>query len=144
MKALSKILLASLLTIAFLSPAMADEKMMDKKAQDCEGGATVKLGQMGTVDEAALQKHIDVMKLQMKNIRHGRGSHGSRKLALKKHLSEMEAAVQEMNDQKYAAGCKDVMSDASVKTRVEVMEKRMDMMQQMMKQMIENLAEQTK
>jgi len=110
----------------------------------CDGGVTVKLGQMGTVNETVILKHIDKMEQQMKNVRHGRGSHVSRKKALKQHLSEMQVALQEIHDQKYAAGCKSAMGDASVEMRVEVMEKRMDMMQQMMKQMVENLSEQVK
>ena len=141
MNALTRILFASLVatgvTTAFLLPAMAEEN----RKNGCDDNVTVKLGQMGTVDEEALQKHIDKMEQQMKNLRHGRGSHVSRKYALKQHLSVMRVAVQEIHDEKYAAGCKDSMSDASVETRIKVMEKRMDMMQQMMKQMVEHLSE---
>lgn len=141
MKTLPKKLLISVLalgmTISILSTAIAEEK----KNPDCDAGATVKLGQMGTVNEESLLKHIEKMKLEMKKVRHGRGSHLSRTKALKDHLSEMQVAVQEIHDQKYADGCKDTRSDASDSTRIEVMEKRMDMMQQMMKQIVEHLSE---
>jgi len=138
MKMFSKYLLPPLMTLALINPALAE---VDHH-RGCDNEATVELGKMGMVDEAALQTHIDKVKAQMKKVRHARGSHVSQKLELKRHLSEMQAAMQELHNQMYAEGCEHAMHGASVETRLEVMEKRMGMMQQMMGQMIEHLSEQ--
>ena len=139
MNAFSKYLLAPVLvTLALTAPAMAE----GDHHRVCNNDATVELGKMGTVNEEALQRHIDKVKAQMKKVRHARGSHMSQKLELKRHLSEMQDAMQELHNQMYAEGCENAMHGASVETRLEVMENRMGMMQQMMEQMIEHMSEQ--
>jgi len=138
MKIFSKYLLASVLTFSFLTPAMA----VEEQHRVCDSDATVELGKMGMVNEAALQEHIDKVKAQMKKVRHGRGSHFSQKQELRKHLSEMKSAMQELHNQMYAGGCKESLHGASLETRIEVMEKYMGMQQQMIEQLLEHLSEQ--
>lgn len=138
MNKFSKYLLAPVVTLALITPAMAE----GDRHRGCDNEATVELGKMGNVNEEALQQHIDKVKEQMKKVRHARGSHVSQKLELKRHLSQMQAAMQALHDQMYAEGCENAMHGASVEARLEVMEKRMDMMRQMMGQMIEHMSEQ--
>lgn len=139
MNTMRKQLLASVVSMALLSPVMAAEN----HHSDCNSGSTVGIGKMGMVNEASLQAHIDKVKAQMKKVRHARGSHVSQKLELKRHLSDMQAAMQELHDQMYAEGCEASIHGASLETRIEVMEKRMGMMQQMMEQTIDHLSEQS-
>lgn len=131
-------LLATIMALALITPAMAE----GDHHRACDSEATVDLGKMGEMSEKVLQQHIDKAKDQMKRVRHARGSHVSQKLELKRHLSDMQAAMQELHNQMYAAGCEEAMHGASVETRVDVMEKRMGMMQQMIEQMIEHMSEQ--
>ena len=138
MKNIRKYLMASVLTLTFMSPAIAEEK----QHRVCDSSATVELGKMGMVNEEVLIEHMAKVKDQMKNVRHARGSHVSQKRELKKHLSEMQAAMQTLHDQMYASGCEGAIHGASLEVRVEVMEKHMGMMQQMMEQLLEHLSEQ--
>lgn len=138
MNKFSKYLLAPVMTLALIAPAMAE----GEHHRGCDNDAAIELGKMGKVNEETLQQHIDKVKAQLKKVRHARGSHVSQKTELKRHLREMQAAMQELHNQMYAGGCENAMHGASVETRLEVMEKRMGMMQQMMRQIIEHMSEQ--
>ena len=118
MSTLYKHLFASLMAMVLISPAMAE----GDHHRGCDSDATVELRKMGMVNEEALQQHIDKVKTQMKKVRHARGSHVSQKMELKRHLSDMQSAMQELHNQMYADGCEGAMHGASVDTRVEVME----------------------
>lgn len=98
MNTVHKQLLASAISLTLLTPVMAAENHHD----DCNSDSTVALEKMGKVNEASLQMHIDKVKDQMKKVRHARGSHASQKLELKRHLLDMQAAMQELHDQMYA------------------------------------------
>ena len=139
MNTIHKHLLASVISIAFLSPVMADETHQN----GCEN-ATVKLGSMGVVNEQALQEHIDKLNEQMTRVRHAGSSQLTKNKELKQHIEDMQAAMQELHNQMYAGGCKEAIHGASMETRVEVMEKRIGMMQQMMEQLVNHMSEQTK
>jgi septal ring factor EnvC (AmiA/AmiB activator) len=131
MNTIHKHLLASVIAIAVISPAMADKNQNN----DCDN-TKLETRLMGKVDEATLQKHIDKLTQQMKRIRHGRGSITSQKKELRRHASDMQTAMQELHNQMYAGGCKGALHGASLKTRVEEMEKRVAIQQQLMEQMI--------
>lgn len=131
-------LLALMVTTMFsLQPAMAEEA----GHRTCNGSATVEAGKMGMVDEAALQAHIDNVKEQLKTLRSSGGVRHLRKEELRRHLSNMQAAMEELHNQMYAEGCEEARHGASVEVRVEVMETRMNMLQQMMEQLIEHMSE---
>lgn len=120
MKTTNRNLLALMvITLFSVSPVLAQEA----DHRSCNSDAMVKAGKMGMVDEAALQAHIDKVKKEMKRARHAK----ARKRVLKKHLSNMHAAMQELHNQMYAGGCEEAMHDASIETRVEVLETRMNM-----------------
>ena len=140
MNLIHKHLLASVMSIALLSPAMADET----HHQGCKDEATVKLGSMGVVNEKALQDHIDKMNEQMNKVRHAGSTRLGQDKELKQHMADMQAAMQELHNQMYAGGCEGAIHGASMETRVEVMEKRLGMMQQMMEQMMGHMAAQPK
>ena len=138
MKKFRKYLLLSIIAVVPISNALADEE----RHQVCDSDTMIELGKMGMVNEEALLDHIAKVKEQMKSVRHARGSHVSQKRELKKHLSEMQSAMQELHNQMYAGGCGEAIHGASLETRVEVMEKHMGMLRQMMAQMLEHFSEQ--
>lgn len=88
-------------TMFFLQPTMAEEA----GHRTCNGSATVEAGKMGMVDEAALQAHIDKVKDQMKAVSSTGGARHLRKEELRRHLSNMQAAMAELHNQMYAEGC---------------------------------------
>lgn len=137
LKTINKYLLASVITVVLASPAIA----MEMEHDSCGDKATVQVRKMGMMNEEALQIHMDKVKQQLKKVRHARGSQKTQKRELRMHLSEMKSAMQELHNQMYVGGCKTSMHGASADVRIEVMEKRLDMMQQMMEQMIEHLSE---
>lgn len=138
MKQVHKHLLASVLTLAFLSPAMAEEH----QHVVCDENAKIEVDNMGMVNEAALQKHIDKMQVQLTKVRHARGSHVSKKRELKQHIADMQEAMKELHKEMYIGGCKESMHGAPLETRVNMMQKRIDAMQKMVDQLVEHLAEQ--
>lgn len=133
-------LLVNILTITYLSSALAE----GEKPSDCVSNAKVEVGAMGMVDEVILQKHIDKMQGQLKRVRHARGSRLSQKTEMKQHISDMQAAMQELHKEMYVGGCKESMHGAPVEVRVEMIQKRMDAMQKLLDQLLEHIAEQEK
>jgi len=138
MNAIYKYLVALVMMTFVVYPVLAEED----NHHGCSGDATVEAGQMGLVDEETLQAHIDKVKVQMGNVHRARAFHGSHKIELKQHLSQMQSAMQALHDQMYAEGCNGAKNAASIESRVEVIEKRMKMMQEMMQQVIDHMSEQ--
>jgi len=95
---------------------------------------------MGMVDEEVLLAHIDKVKEQLKKVRASK-FHDNQKLELKQHLLNMQEAMEELHNQMYADGCKEARHGASVETRVDVLEKQVNMVQEMMQQVIDHMAE---
>lgn len=132
MNTIQKHLMASVISIALISPAMADSTaIVDKNhSSDCIEDATLDLRKMGLVNEITIQKHIVKTKQQMKWIHHGRGSLTAQKKKQRRHLSEMRGALQELHNQMYASGCTGAHHGTSIDSRVKVMEERMGMQRQ--------------
>ncbi len=137
MKAINKYLLASVISVVLASPAIAMEMGHDS----CGDKLAVQVGSMGMMNEELLQQHMDKVTQQMKKVRNSSGSQRAKKRELNVHLSEMKAGMQALHEQMYIEGCKASMHGATAEVRLEVMGKRLDMMQKMMEQMIENLSE---
>jgi len=113
--------------------------------RSCEGKTMVSVGEMGIVNEELLQQHIDKVKEQMRRIRYLSGPQVDlRKREMKRHLSEMQMAMQQLHNLMYVGGCGDALHGASTDVRLQVVEKRLDAMQQMMEQMIDHISEQEK
>lgn len=137
MKTIYKYLLVLMMS-ASVPLAMAEED----HHRNCRDEASVEIDEMGVVNEEALQTHIDRVKEQMRNVHNTSGPRGAKKRELKKHLTEMQVAMQALHDQMYEEGCNAAKHGVSVEARVDVLEKRINMMRQMMDQLIENISEQ--
>jgi chaperonin cofactor prefoldin len=140
MKTINMHILALVITGIFTSPAMATEA----GHESCNDEALIHVDDMGMINEESLRNHMDKVKEQLQKVRHARGSHLSQRLELKRHLSDMKDAMQEIHNQMYAKGCDVARHGASIDVRVQVIEKHMDMLQQMMEQILEHLSENEK
>ena len=132
-----KIALALAVTVGMNISAMADEK----GHRVCDPTATIEIGQQGKLNEDALQKQIDTVKDKMQRVRHARGSHLLRKEEMRRHLQAMQTAMTELHNQMYEEGCHGAIHGALVETRVEVVEKRLGMLEQMVSQLVDHLSE---
>jgi hypothetical protein len=147
MKKMHKQLLAVVAGIALASPLMAAEDGHTGHASQsgCDDKGVVAVDEMGIVNEALLQQHIDKVKAQMERIHTLSGPRvAQHRREMRQHLAEMQSAMQQLHNLMYAGGCDATQHGASLDVRVQVVEKRLDMMQQMMEQMIEHAAEQEK
>jgi hypothetical protein len=141
MKLIYKNILATVIGVTLASPVMAEEHKHDS----CGDKESVSINEMGIVNEALLQQHIDKTKGQMERVRHLSGPQvAQHKREMKQHLTEMDAAMQLLHNLMYAEGCEASLHGASAEVRLQVVEKRLDMMQQMMEQVINHISEQEK
>lgn len=128
MKTINRNILAVLvMTMLSVQPALAEEA----DHLNCNSDAMVMAGKMGMVDEEALQAHIDKVNEQMKRVSRASKFHVNQKLKLKLHLLNMQDAMEKLHDQMYLDGCNEARHGASIETRVEVLEKHMNMKKMM-------------
>jgi len=132
--------LAALLSLAAVTPAISQP--MDHAG--CKGNVTVYVDKMGIVNEATLRQHIEAAQRELDQVRGMSTQNRERRIRLREHLQKMQQAMQDMHDLKLTGNCAAAAHGASLETRVEVLEKRLDMIQDMLEQVIANQKESSK
>lgn len=132
--------LFALLSFAAASPAISQP--MDHAG--CKSDVTVYVDKMGIVNEATLRRHIEAAQKDLDQIRGMNTQSRERRIRLREHLHTMQQAMQDMHDLKLTSNCAAAAHGASLETRVEVLEKRLDMIQDMLEQVIANQNESSK
>jgi len=132
--------LAALLSLAAAVPAISQP--MDHAG--CKRDVTVYVDKMGIVNEATLRQHIEAAQRELDQVRGMSTQNRERRMRLRDHLQKMQQAMQDMHDLKLTSDCAAAAHGASLETRVEVLEKRLDMIQDMLEQVIANQKESSK
>ena len=110
----------------------------------CKSDVTVYVDKMGIVNEATLRQHIEAAQRELDQVRGMSTQNRERRIRLREHLQKMQQAMQDMHNLKLTGNCAAAAHGASLETRVEVLEKRLDMIQDMLEQMIANQKESSK
>lgn len=102
----------------------------------CSDDVTMSIGKMGVMNEARLQEYIESEQHRLdRNSRNYIGDRERRSL-LRRHLAKMQGALEDMHDMKLMGGCAAAAHGASQKTRISVLENRVDMHQGLLQRMI--------
>lgn len=126
-----------LVLVVFSSPAISG----DLDHAGCDSSVTVYVNKMGIVNEKKLQEHIEAARRALEKIQ-GMNTHDrERRFRLKEHFENMQQAMTEMHNLKLSGDCAAAAHGASLQVRIEVLEKRMDMIQDMLEQLIKNQSE---
>ena len=121
---LGKSLCVFTLTLAAAAPAMA---AMDEH-NACDADTTIQVGDMGAVNEATLQRHIEDLNSELHRvnvIRSARTLRLSYKREIREHLDEMQDAMDQLHTVMYNNGCEAALHGMSVTARLDAMEKRL-------------------
>jgi len=130
---------AAVLLITAASPALSQPA----DHAGCKNNM-VYVDKMGIVNEKTLREHIKAAQAELDKI-HGMSTKDrERRMRLRDHLGKMQQAMQDMHDLKLTGNCAAAAHGASLETRVEVLEKRLDMIQDMLEQVIANQKESAK
>lgn len=126
---------------AVLSGAVASSAMAQSTDHAGCNDTMVYVDKMGIVNETTLRRHIEAAQQDLDQI-HGMSTKDrTRRMRLQDHLEKMQQAMKDMHDLKLNGNCAAAAHGATLKTRVEVLEKRLDMMQDMLEQLIANQKE---
>jgi len=132
--------LVALLLLAAASPVISQP--IDHVG--CKSDVTVYVDKMGIVNEAMLRQHIEAAQTELDQVRGMSTQNRERRIRLREHLQKMQQAMQDMHNLKLTGNCAAAAHGASLETRVEVLEKRLDMIQDMLEQVIANQKERAK
>jgi len=137
-----KIRFALVVLLSFAAAAPAISQPIDHAG--CKSDLTVYVNKMGIVNEATLRQHIEVAQSELDQVRGMSTQNRERRIRLREHLQKMQQAMQDMHDLKLTGNCAAAAHGASLETRVEVLEKRLDMIQDLLEQVIANQKESSK
>lgn len=94
--------------------------------ENCGKDMAIEVSGLGVVNEDELGHHIDQIRESLKSI-HGKLSRiGVRRDRLMKNLSIYETALQTLYDRMYEQGCTEKRDEATLQTRIQVLEQRID------------------
>ena len=130
--------------VALLSFAAAPAISQPMDHAGCKSDLTEYVNKMGIVNEATLRQHIEVAQSELDQVRGMSTQNRERRIRLREHLQKMQQAMQDMHDLKLTGNCAAAAHGASLETRVEVLEKRLDMIQDLLEQVIANQKESSK